>query len=62
MDRIDMQDGAVRLIKAENPRADAGIVFLAGMLIAGALTIGATLSLAEAPADAGTKPAAVSAP
>lgn len=44
------------------PRADAGVVFLAGMLLAGAFTVGATLALADAPAGAGTNPAAVSTP
>lgn len=51
------QDGAVDAMKA--PRADAGIVFLVGMLVAGALTVGATLALADGPVEANTKPAAV---
>ena len=57
MDAIREQDGGAACVEA--PRADAGIVFLAGMLLAGALTIAATLAFADGPAEAKSAPAAV---
>lgn len=57
---IDTEHGAARL-EAERPRADAGIVFLVGMVLVGAFTIVATLGFADAPAETGAKPVAVSA-
>ncbi len=54
---------ANRRIEAENGRRDAaGIIFLAAMLIAGALTVITTLAVADAPAPAGTSQATVTAP
>jgi len=60
MDAINTHDGAAPTPETANPRADAGVVFLVGMLLAGAFTVGATLVVADGPAEARTTPAAVS--
>ncbi len=60
MNATNTPTAAAPLPEAVNARADAGVVFLVGMLLAGAFTVGATLTLADAPAEAGAKPAAVS--
>ncbi|HUR75213.1 MAG TPA: hypothetical protein VMZ00_13125 [Sporichthya sp.] len=61
MDAIDTHDETARLTAAEEARRDArGIVFLAGMAMAGALAVVATLATAEAPASVGTPTAQVS--
>lgn len=60
MNATNTHDGAAPSPEAHKTRADAGVVFLAGMLLAGAFAVGATLTLADAPAEAGSKPAAAS--
>lgn len=60
MDAIDTKDEAARRRAAEDARADArGMAFLVGMLVAGGLTVAATLTLSDGPATAGSTQAAV---
>lgn len=60
MDAIDTTDEAARRRAAEDARADArGMAFLVGMLVAGGLTVAATLTLADGPAPTGSTQAAV---
>jgi hypothetical protein len=52
---------AGRLLGAENPRRDvAGTAFLVGMLVAGGLTVAATLAVVDSPAQTGSSQVAVS--
>ena len=52
---------AGRPLGADNGRRDvAGTAFLVGMLVAGGLTVAATLTVVDAPAETGSSQVAVS--
>jgi hypothetical protein len=60
MNTTEIRGDSDPVLETESGRRDAGMVFLVGMVLAGALTVFATLAAADAPATPVTPQAQVS--